>query len=301
MGDAVRNAAFAEALKRTVKKGETTLVDVGSGTGFLAFLASKLGAKHVALIEYGDILDTSKLLAKRNGIRNCTFIKKHSMEVRDLPPVDVIISETLGNYALEENIIETVEDAKRFLKPGGTIIPGKISQFVCPVVSDRIAKQIDIWDAGFGLEFNEAREISLHNMYVKTVKKDDLLAEKDAVKQWDSVDFSKKNSSVRQATVRWSPACETTIYGLALWWDSELIKDVHLSTSPMEKPTHWEQIYLPLLQPVLVQQGHSIELTLSSNTRLKVKINLAWELSHLDTAGKTVTTQKMDMRKGYLS
>ena len=301
MGDAVRNAAFAEALKRTVKKGETTLVDVGSGTGFLAFLASKLGVKHTTLIEYGDILDTSELLAKRNGIRNCTFIKKHSMEVRDLPPVDVIVSETLGNYALEENIVETVEDAKRFLKPGGTIIPGKIAQFVCLVVSDRLAKEIDVWDAGFGLDFNEAREISLHNMYVKTVRKDDLLAEKDAVKQWDFVDFSKKNSSVRQATVRWSPASKTTVYGLALWWDSELIKDVHLSTSPMEKPTHWEQIYLPLLEPIRIERGQELSLALSSDTRLKVKINLTWELKHLDAAGKAIASQKMDMMKGFIA
>jgi SAM-dependent methyltransferase len=131
IGDTVRNAAFERALKKAVKPGHH-VIDLGSGTGFLGFLASRLGAKSVTMIEGGDILDISKKLALRNGIKNCTFIKKHSTEVRGIPKCDVLVSETLGNYALEENIIESIEDAKRFLKPGAVIIPGKITQFIWP-------------------------------------------------------------------------------------------------------------------------------------------------------------------------
>jgi protein arginine N-methyltransferase 1 len=301
LGDKIRNEAFHRALQRVIEKGKTTVVDVGSGTGFLAFLAARLGAKHCTLIEYGDILDTSRTLAKRNGIRNCTFIRKHSMDVKGIPPVDVMVSETLGNYALEENIIETIEDAKRFLVPGGTIIPGIIKQFVCPVITDRLQKEIDVMaDVGFDLDFAEAREICLHNIYVKTVKKEDLLAGKDVAKQWDLIDFSKKNASVRTAAVRFEPTSSVTISGLALWWEAELVPGVCLSTSPFEPPTHWEQIYLPLLQAIVVKPGQTLEVVLTSDTRPKTKINLTWEARLLDTAGKPVTSQKLDMRKGFL-
>ncbi len=298
LGDTVRNKAFELALKKAVKQGDA-VVDLGSGTGFLGFLASRLGAKQVTLIESGDILDISKKLAERNKIKNCTFIKKHSTEVRSLPKADVLISETLGNYALEENIIESIENAKRFLKPDGIIIPGKISQFVCPVTSDRLQKDIDVWPAiGFDLEFHEARTISLNNMFVKTIHADDLLA--GATELWDTIDFAKKNKSIRTKTVTWKPLHATVIRGFALWWDAELVPGVHLSTAPDKPVTHWEQIYLPVLESISLAKGERVELMLISDSRYDVKINLAWNVRKLDAAGKAVSEQALDMSRGYL-
>lgn len=297
IGDTVRNAAFERALAKAVKPGHH-VVDLGSGTGFLGFLASRLGAKHVTLIESGDILDISKKLAARNSIKNCTFLKKHSTEVRNIPKCDVLVSETLGNYALEENIIESVEDAKRFLKTDGIIIPGKIRQFVCPVSSERLKKDVDVWqDVGFDLAFHEAREISLNNMYVKTVKPSDLLS--GGTQEWDVIDFAKKNASIRTKTISWKgPA---TMHGLTLWWEAELVPGVTLSTAPDQPPTHWEQIYLPLLDSVTLQKGDRVELTLTSDSRYDVKINLSWNVRVFDAAGKIVSEQTLDMSRGYIA
>lgn len=297
IGDSVRNKAFEAALKKAVKKGDT-VIDLGSGTGFLAFLASRLGAKHVTLIESSEILEVSKKLAVRNGIKNCTFIKKHSTLVRDIPQCDVLVSETLGNYALEENIIESVENAKRFLKPGGIIIPGKITQYVCPVTSDRLRKDVDVWtDVGFDLAFDEAREISLNNMYVKTVRSDDLI--KGGMQAWDVIDFAKKNKSVRTKTLTWKDTAP--IHGFALWWDAELVPGVHLSTAPDKPATHWEQIYLPLLESVTLKKGERLELMLMSDSRYDVKINLAWNVRVFTASGKIMSEQTLDMSRGYIS
>lgn len=297
IGDSVRNTAFEAALKKVVKKGDT-VIDLGSGTGFLGFLASRLGAKNVIMIESGEILEVSKKLAARNGIKNCTFIKKHSTLVRDIPTCDVLVSETLGNYALEENIIESVENAKRFLKPGGIIIPGKITQYVCPVTSDRLRKDVDVWtDVGFDLSFEEAREISLNNMYVKTVRPYDLL--NNGAQEWDVIDFAKKNKSVRTKMLTWKDA--TPIHGFALWWDAELVPGVHLSTAPDKPATHWEQIYLPLLESVTLKKGERLELMLMSDSRYDVKINLAWNVRVFAASGTLVSDQTLDMSRGYIS
>src|SRR3989338_510517 len=104
LGDAIRNGAFHRALKAAIVPGKTTVADIGSGTGYLSFLAEKLGAKECFLYEVSDLLDLSKALAKQNGIKRCHFFKTHSTEVKNPPKVDLIVSETLGNYALEENI-----------------------------------------------------------------------------------------------------------------------------------------------------------------------------------------------------
>ena len=49
-----------------------------------------------------------------------------------------MVSETIGNFPYEENIIETIEDGKRFLKPGGKIMPERLQSFVCPVITNRL-------------------------------------------------------------------------------------------------------------------------------------------------------------------
>lgn len=297
IGDTVRNKAFELALKKAVKPG-SHIIDLGSGTGFLGFLASRLGAKHVTLIESGEILDISKKLAARNGIKNCTFLKKHSTDVKGIPSCDVLVSETLGNYALEENIIESVEDAKRFLKPGAVIIPGTISQLVAPVTSPRLKTDIDVWpDVGFDLAFDEAREISLNNIYVKTIRPDDLLP--GGTQEWDFVDFAKKNKSIRTKTVTWKEIA--TIHGFALWWDAELVPGVHLSTAPDKPLTHWEQIFLPVMKSVTVQKGERVELTITSDSRYDVKINLSWNVRHFGATGNVLSDQTLDMCRGYIS
>jgi predicted RNA methylase len=54
---------------------KSIVVDIGSGTGFLSLLASKMGAKQCNLIEMDqDMIELSKQLAKRNKISNFQFI-----------------------------------------------------------------------------------------------------------------------------------------------------------------------------------------------------------------------------------
>src|SRR6185503_7889877 len=71
LADRLRNEAFHEALRRVIVPGQTTVADVGSGTGLLGFMAARLGAKRVYLYEHGDVLALSKTLARRNHIRRC--------------------------------------------------------------------------------------------------------------------------------------------------------------------------------------------------------------------------------------
>ncbi len=50
LGDTIRNTAFMEALEDAIEPCKTVVADIGSGTGFLAFLASKIGAKECYLL-----------------------------------------------------------------------------------------------------------------------------------------------------------------------------------------------------------------------------------------------------------
>src|SRR3989344_6189309 len=95
MADSVRTEAFEKALKNVVKPG-CTVLDIGSGTGFLAFLAKQLGAGKCILIEREpEFLAMSKEIAKKNGITDCEFHCADSADVHDIE-ADIVVSETLG-------------------------------------------------------------------------------------------------------------------------------------------------------------------------------------------------------------
>ena len=305
LGDPIRNQAFHAALKKVIQPGKTTVADLGAGTGFLSFLASRLGAKHCTLVEYTDTLELAEELARKNKITNLSFIKAHSAELAKPPKVDVVISETLGNYALEENLLETLVDARRFLSKNGILIPGRLRQYVAPLSSPRVTNELDVWpQVGFDLDLSAARDISLNNMFVKLVQPDDLPG-KSSARCWDDLDFSPSADaplSKRSCTVKWSakdlPGAKK-IYGYALWWDCELIPDICISTSPYASPTHWDQIVLPLLQPLEIESSDSVDVTLSSDTRPSVGVRVGWRTKHL-RSGKTVNEQNQDILRGRL-
>ena len=279
-----------------------TVADIGAGTGFLSFLARRLGAKHCHLYEYGPTLALAQELARRNGIDGLTFVHAHSAQVKKPPKADVVVSETLGNFALEEGLLETLADARRFLKPGGAMLPRGLTQFVAPVIAPRLQAELDVWPGiGHGLEFDSARELALNNMYVKTVRPEELPGVA-AARVWDEIDFTaaKRPSSQREGAAGWT-AQElkgATVHGFALWWEVELARGVTLSTSPYAPATHWEQVYLPLLEPLAAQPGESIEIRLASDTREGVR--LVWETAARKAGGKPRQAARQDLFRGRL-
>jgi protein arginine N-methyltransferase 1 len=302
LADRVRNAAFQAALAQVIVEGETTVADVGAGTGFLGFLAAKLGAKRVDLYEAAAVASVARKLLRHNRLRNCRLFEMHSTEALEPDRVDVVVCETLGNYALEESIVETLNDArKRFLKPGGIVIPAAVRQLVCPVVSDRFLVELSAWDGvGYGLDFGPAKAMTLNNIYVRTFTAGDLMDEARAALAWDDVSFAHHNRSARSGEASWRPDRRITVYGLALWWTADLTAGISLSTGPLDPRTHWEQLYLPVLEPVAAEAGQTLVARMRSTTSHDRGTNVAWTLTVRDAAGRQLSHQALDLEKGFL-
>ena len=300
VADHVRNTAFAEALAAVIEPGKTTVADIGAGSGLLGLIASKLGARDVFLYETAEVAGVAARVLKANRARNCHLFPCHSTEMQDPPRVDVVVSETLGNYALEENIIETLNDAReRHLKPGGTIIPQRIAQFVAPVIAGRIHHELMAWDRiGHGLDFSLARTMSLNNVYVRSLEASELL--EPAGKQWDLIDLTRQARSNRKGEASWKAARATTVHGLAVWWTLDLTAGVRLSTAPGAPRTHWEQLYFPLLEPISLGAGETLTANIRSRSSEQAGTHLAWTVGHLDARGKQLARQALDLDKGFL-
>jgi protein arginine N-methyltransferase 1 len=296
IADRVRNAAFEAALRAVIKKGVTTVADIGTGTGLLALMAVKLGAREVFLYEAAEVASVAAKVLKANGARNCHLIPCHSTEMVDPPKVDVVVSETLGNYAFEEHIIETLSDAKkRFLKPDGVLIPRRLEQFVAPVVSGRIHDEFDAWDAT-GFDLSVARIMSLNNIYVRTLAANELLE----AKMWDAMDLGSDGKSSRKGEASWKLKLAATVYGFATWWRAELASGIALSTAPDAPRTHWEQLYFPLLQPIASKAGETIGVNLRTRTSAEAGTHVAWVATHRDAKGRETARQSLNLDKGFL-
>jgi protein arginine N-methyltransferase 1 len=301
LADAPRLAAFETALRKLIVPGETVVADIGAGTGILAFLARKLGAREVHLYEHGDVIRLAAELAEANGIDGLVFHHAYSTEV-DEPPVlaDIVVSETLGNFALEEHIIHTLADARaRFLKPGGTVLPQAIRQFVAPVVTDRFHAELASWDAlGPGLDFSAAKRTSMDNLYVHAIESRDLAAREDS-RQWDTVDLTADERSARESRVTWQWSSRARCYGFAMWWECDLLAGITLSTSPWEPRTHWDQLYLPLLNPLELQPGDELALSIACDTEPEAGTDFRWSVVQR-RAGREIAAEDRDIAEGFL-
>ena len=70
----------------------------------------------------------------------------------------------LGNFAYEEDVLETLRDARRFLAPGGTMIPRSIVQWAAPVSADRFERDFRAWRGVAALDWSDAERLTRNNM-----------------------------------------------------------------------------------------------------------------------------------------
>jgi len=299
LADNVRNDAFREALGRVIVPGRTTVADIGAGTGILAFLARELGARELWLYDPGPVVALAETIAARNGIDGLHFVPERSLDVASPTRVDLVVAEVLGNFAYEEGVLETLRDAARFLVPGGTLIPQVLRQWAAPVTTERFERDLRSWrNAGVGIDFADAERMTRNNMYVHPLEPSDLL---DAPpRSWDTLTFAGDFGSRREGRVHWDLANAATIYGFALWWECTLVPGVTLSTSPFAPRTHWDQIYLPLLEPIPGLKGDRVDLDIVSETGGgEAGIAVQWTVVQA-RGGTELTRQDLDIARGHL-
>jgi protein arginine N-methyltransferase 1 len=106
--DSARNEAYRKAISmnREQFKGKTVM-DIGSGTGFLSILAAQASAKKVYAIEASSLAELSREIIRENGFESIIQVHQKRLEDFHLPSlddqqVDIIISEWMGFYLLHE-------------------------------------------------------------------------------------------------------------------------------------------------------------------------------------------------------
>lgn len=119
------------------------MLDVGTGTGILAFFALQAGAAMVYAVDASQSVKIASILAKANGFSDRIRVVNGKIEEIMLPEqVDIIISEPIGFLLVHERMLESYVIARdRFLKPSGLMMPSTGSIVVCPFSEEAIHKE----------------------------------------------------------------------------------------------------------------------------------------------------------------
>src|SRR5947207_11156361 len=96
IAERVRTDAYTRALRQVLRPGSICL-DLGTGSGFFAVLACRLGARKVIAVEPDDAIHVARAVAAANGCaERITFLQNLSTRVNLEEQADVIVSDLRG-------------------------------------------------------------------------------------------------------------------------------------------------------------------------------------------------------------
>eukprot|EP00008_Paramoeba_atlantica_P003625 CAMPEP_0201487166 /NCGR_PEP_ID=MMETSP0151_2-20130828/11155_1 /ASSEMBLY_ACC=CAM_ASM_000257 /TAXON_ID=200890 /ORGANISM="Paramoeba atlantica, Strain 621/1 / CCAP 1560/9" /LENGTH=382 /DNA_ID=CAMNT_0047872149 /DNA_START=79 /DNA_END=1227 /DNA_ORIENTATION=- len=173
MNDLNRNEFYQKALQKEINDNSVVL-EIGTGSGLLAMLASKAGAKSVHAIEANrHMCQLAKINMERNKLTNITIINKLSTDVeceQDLPEkANVLLSEIIGTLLLGESALEYIADVRnRLLVPDPVIIPAAGCQFIELIDCEQLEAitSVDSW-GGLDLSAMDILQDTVSTVFTK--------------------------------------------------------------------------------------------------------------------------------------
>lgn len=256
--DEARLAAFERAIGQVVRPGNVVL-DLGSGTGILGFFACRAGAERVYAIEVGDVIELARNLSRVNGLdERFQFIKGISTRVELPQPVDVIITDQIGQFGFHAGLLEYVSDAReRFLKRGGDIIPRRVDLLVAPLEHAAMYAHVDFWEhSHHGFDFRPARTIAANLTYATPLPAEHLLDQPASVY---TIELAQATLQPFEARASFVIQRAGVLHGLGGWFAAELAAGVKMTNVPTaDRPIRRMGLFFPIERPVDVAAGDKV-------------------------------------------
>ena len=264
VADRVRVEAYAQALRKTVREG-SVVADIGTGPGIFAVLACQVGARHVYAIESAEIIQVAREVAAANGCADrISFFEGLSHEVTLPRRADVILSDLRGVLPIYDRHIPAIVDARRrFLAPGGTLIPRKDTLWVAVVEAPKpYAELAGPWEHNaLGQDLSPARRLAVNNTLKIHLKPDQLLTSPHL---WTTLDYSSVENPDFGGDLAWSVERAGTGHGILVWFDADLAEGAGFSNAPSAPETIYGSLFFPWPQPVSLVTGQSVSVSLEA-------------------------------------
>lgn len=267
MNEQERNQAYHDGLGRVVRP-DTAVFEIGTGSGLLAMMAARLGARAVHTCEAVPLIArTAARIVERNGLADrITVLARPSHAVAlgaDLPArADVLVHEIFSSELLGEAVLPAIEDAKaRLLAPGGVVLPAAASLVVALVGGDALGRHLHV-DRAFGFDLREfnaifPKKVPLHREDLSPVLMSDDV---------EALRFDFQNASTFPAErrtlaleVRTGGVC----HGVVQWLRIEVAPGVVFENHPgRRRPvSNWQPTVYCFDEPLALEAGAVVTVT----------------------------------------
>ena len=273
MNEQNRNQAYFDALQAVITPN-STVFEIGTGSGLLAMMAAKLGAKQVTTCETVPLIaeTAQQIIADNKYEKTIKVIAKKSTEITvgaDIDAqADILVSEIFSSELLGEHVLPSLEDAKRrLLKPQGKVIPAAGSIMIGLFTGDDIHRNLVVEDAfDFNLQgFNKI--ISRKRMIARNDLNVELLS--NSIEAFN-FDFEGENSFPAQSKSLHITATKTgRCYGLVQWMrfdmtgDKKVMFENHPSQTSMV--SNWQQCAYLFDAPIELEAGQVVVVNAAHN------------------------------------
>lgn len=271
LNDQERNQAFQQALEKAVTP-RTRVLDIGTGSGLLALMAARAGAREVVACESLPVMaQMARKIVEQNGMaQRIKVLAKPSQDLKlgqDLArPADLLVTEIFDAGLLGEKVIPTIMHARQhLLRPEARIIP-RAAQVRARLVQsrelwlkDRVPDQV----AGFDLSpFNQFSNALYFSAPVAHFEHRWLSNTFDLF----HYDFTKDLALEQKALLKIRATHNGTCHAVVFWFKLHLDDRLSLETKP-GRGGHWTQAVQALPQPVSLPKGHKLVLLVEQHSR----------------------------------
>lgn len=257
--DDPKNDSYKVAINRLVK--DRVVLDIGTGKdAILARFCVAAGARKVYAIEYKDnTYHAAQNLLRKLGLQEkIILVKGHSTEVELPQKVDVCVSELIGNIGGTEAVAPLLNDAQRFLKEGGVMIPQRsVTKIAAISLPDEIhcAPGFSAMTAYYTQKVFAAVGHPFDiRLCLKNFPKSHIIST-DAI--FEDLDFRGYAEQEYAFEITLRVQKDGRFDGFILWLNLYTIDDVMVDS--LNQNSSWLPIYFPIFDPgVPVQKGDEI-------------------------------------------
>lgn len=264
VSDQIRTRAFRDSIAATVSPGDVVL-DVGAGSGILSLFAAQAGAARVYALERAPgAAAIARQLVAANGMTGVIDVIDADAEAAHLPEhVDVLVSEWLGCYGVDENMLAPVLVARdRWLKPGGRMIPSVVTAWLAPVHHPAGRDAIALRTQPYGLDLSALAPFSPDEAVwlPAGVAPDDLRAEPQSLWSVDCRAMPADDARTPFAAELTFRLTGDGVDGVVAWFAAEMPGAGVLSNAPGHPRTHWGQLLFPLANAHETHAGDELQI-----------------------------------------
>lgn len=281
--DSVRLNAYARALAAVAP--DRVVLDAGTGTGILACLAARAGARQVFAVDAAEIVEVAREVVRRSGLRDRVRVVHADLaQVSVEASVDVVVTETFGALALAEGAARDVDACcARNLGPDGVVIPSAIELWFAPVGDRAVHEHVVAPFRHPEVDLSPLSELALRRAITLDVPAAALL---HAGERLACIPFPAGGATV-EGEVVFPTARGGVWYGLVGWFVLHLTDAIALPTGPADPSTHWKQVFLPISPVEIAPEdviGVAVSIRPAPDDRRALEVDWSWQIG--DRAGR---------------